>query len=150
MANILQIARKPILLGTSGIAPTMAKSAALEHQLAETARLVGTHIDAAYPGYPFYVTADGHIEGGCVLISIPRLTGQFRHIVPFSRLYTGDGMAYAVHKAGEILERFGLRRGQRNMAEWRECLRKNPVPAKPMKVRLLSGGTKEIMPDAVR
>ena len=132
------------------IDPSLGKSFTLEEQLMATAQVVGEHLERVYPGYPFYIRADGAIDGGCVLISIPRLTGNYRMIIRFVDLYSDMSMEIVTRKAGEILERFGLRRSKRDYAEWLECLRKHPRPAAPIAYRSSDGTEMKVTPDAVQ
>ncbi len=136
--------------GALDIDPSLGKTFELELMLMETAKKVGDHLTMVYPGYPFYVRADGTREGGCVLISLPRLTGEFRHIIPFSKLFYDADLKCVTQAGGDILERFGLHRGRRHLGEWFAVLAKYPEPARPVTVKRLDGTKVQVIPDEVK
>lgn len=134
----------------SSIDPSLGKEWSRELKLQATAELVGRHIERTYPNYPFYVRVDGHIDGGAVLLSLPRLTGNYRHVITLETLWSDLEMHCVTEKCGEILERFGLRRGRRDYAEWRACLQKHPHPAQPVTYLSPDGTTVKVAPDAIK
>lgn len=136
-------------LALRGIDPSLGKSFALERALADIAANVGEQLSKLFEGYPWYVRADGERAGGCILISIPRLSGNYRKQITFAEM-ANDPTAQIADAGAEILERFGLHRGKMRPAEWAEVCERFPVPLRPIAVVTPGGKRVEVTPDVLR
>lgn len=79
------------------------------------ARGIGELLNKHYFGYSWKSYAD--TRQGIVGFSIPELMGPTLHMVINLKQYSDLSPQLIVEKAGELLERMGLRRGQVDMAE---------------------------------
>lgn len=120
---------------------------AQEKRMMEIARQVGEAINRFYPNHYFYV----RVEKGCVLISNPTLTGNYRQVIHLKTLASDPGMACVKRAAGEILERFNVPRTKLNRDHWRsDIIPKMPIRQGPKLVYMPDGTARRVAPDALR
>lgn len=79
-----------------------------------------------YPGYDWKVKVDA--QGGIATVQLPRLHHSvIAFIIKLDELASDPGYALVKRAGGEMLERFKLRRGMVNRAQYRDALKARPV-----------------------
>ena len=87
------------------------------------AKFTGELLEREYPGWAWGVRVEMTPSGGLIMLSLPNLMGPKDHYV----IQVNDALHDPTGKlikngAGEILERYGLRRGAFSQTEWRQAL----------------------------
>jgi hypothetical protein len=94
-----------------------------------TARWTGELLDRNYPGHPWHVVVRIDARGGVIQI-------QLGGVMPADRWYVCKmsdvisdvgGKRTVLRGAGEILERYGFRRGKFDACDWQAAMAKAPI-----------------------
>lgn len=104
-----------------------------------TARWVGTKLEQHYPGHAWHVevqiTSHSGRRATDGVIKI-RLNGimpaNYWYLVKLSQTLTDPGGQALMRGAGELLERYGLRRGNFDLDQWRSALAAMPIVGRVM------------------
>ncbi|MBW3099248.1 hypothetical protein [Pseudohoeflea coraliihabitans] len=99
------------------------------HAKMATAKWTGELLDRHYPGHPWYCEVVMSKTGGLIKI-------QLRGLMPTNRWYCCQlsdvlndpgGKRTVLRGAGEILERYSIRRGAFNVDDWQSAMIKAPI-----------------------
>lgn len=116
--------RKPLVLGQNAEDqfgdPDGLVSSASDLKCSAATELLVKHIaevlERTYPGWLWAVGPDEY--GGVITIRSLRLSGQWGYVIHTKNIQNDPQLTLALKGAGEILERFGQRRGAYNYARW--------------------------------
>jgi hypothetical protein len=105
---------------------TNANAAMLEAYEFGVAKTIFEKLWAHYAGYDWKVKVNA--IGGIATIQLPRLHhSTIAYILKLDDLASDPGLRGVVKAGGELLERWNLRRGQVNRAQYRDAIRARPV-----------------------